>query len=507
MHDVLRSPGQPLDAGVRAFMEPRFGRDLGDVRVHTDAKAAKSASAIAATAYTVGRDIVFGAGEYGPHNRDGRILLAHELVHVGQQRRGAGSARSIIRRRTVRHNYATATSERGPLCNVRLAITGAPASDTENLRDFINAAQDGIRAACGSLPHELSRAIRVTISYRQGMEYSDVQQRAYIAARISVLGRAADPDYIAEQEQIAHVAQLDSNYREAVRIGDWQMAAEHLNGFNNQDIASRVGTLNLTQVGELRHGAVTNPRLGGGERLVYVIDVVRLDARRVADLIHGYESALAALDWETAAEYLNGFSDADIRVRLGRLQRIQLGALRDGAIRNLRLGRGARLVGLIDGVTAPPLLSGVGAACFDGATITVTKNRVSHSCPAFTGSVGDPTPNGRFCIRMQGQAIIAGGLTGRLLQDREVWFLLEPQFPTTRFKMILHPGTRSSGCITVNDRACFDQLAAVLNLPGLDTGRGYDGYPPGNSAGVLQLESSVDCVAWLDVTTRGGCGP
>src|SRR5437660_938345 len=66
VHDVLNAPGQPLDAATRAFFEPRFGHDFSRVRVHTDAKAAESARAVNATAYTVGRDIVFGAAQYSP---------------------------------------------------------------------------------------------------------------------------------------------------------------------------------------------------------------------------------------------------------------------------------------------------------------------------------------------------------------------------------------------------------------------------------------------------------
>lgn len=85
VHDVLRSPGQPLDAGMRSFMEPRFGHDFGNVRVHTDAKAAESARAVNVLAYTVGRDVVFGAGQYQPEASEGRRLLAHELTHVMQQ--------------------------------------------------------------------------------------------------------------------------------------------------------------------------------------------------------------------------------------------------------------------------------------------------------------------------------------------------------------------------------------------------------------------------------------
>ncbi|HEX6776892.1 MAG TPA: DUF4157 domain-containing protein [Ktedonobacterales bacterium] len=85
VHDVLSSPGQPLDAGTRAFMEPRFGHDFSQVRVHTDARAAASAQAVNALAYTVGRDVVFGAGQYAPGMSSGRQLLAHELVHTIQQ--------------------------------------------------------------------------------------------------------------------------------------------------------------------------------------------------------------------------------------------------------------------------------------------------------------------------------------------------------------------------------------------------------------------------------------
>lgn len=142
VHDVLRSPGQPLDPATRAFMEPRLGHDFSRVRisaaahqrssadhamgpaagnyereaqqmadrvttaghhpgvtdarpadfsrvrVHTDAKAAESARAVNALAYTVGRDVVFGAGRYAPATREGQRLLAHELTHVVQQDQG-----------------------------------------------------------------------------------------------------------------------------------------------------------------------------------------------------------------------------------------------------------------------------------------------------------------------------------------------------------------------------------------------------------------------------------
>jgi hypothetical protein len=85
VHEVLRSSGQPLDAATRGFMEPRFGHNFGHVRVHTDTRAAESARAVNALAYTVGRDVVFGAGRYEPGTAAGDRLLAHELTHVVQQ--------------------------------------------------------------------------------------------------------------------------------------------------------------------------------------------------------------------------------------------------------------------------------------------------------------------------------------------------------------------------------------------------------------------------------------
>jgi hypothetical protein len=80
--------GRPLDDDVRADMEARLGHDFRDVRVHSDAKAADSARAVDAHAYTVGSDVVFQTDRYRPQSSEGRRMLAHELTHVVQQRAG-----------------------------------------------------------------------------------------------------------------------------------------------------------------------------------------------------------------------------------------------------------------------------------------------------------------------------------------------------------------------------------------------------------------------------------
>jgi hypothetical protein len=83
--EVVQSPGGALDAATRAFMEPRFGHDFGHVRIHADAKAAESARALNARAFTVGSAMVFGSGQFAPTTSAGRQLIAHELSHTIQQ--------------------------------------------------------------------------------------------------------------------------------------------------------------------------------------------------------------------------------------------------------------------------------------------------------------------------------------------------------------------------------------------------------------------------------------
>lgn len=85
VHDVLSSPGQPLEGRTRSFFDTRFSHDFSGVRIHADNHAAESARSVNALAYTVGKQIVFGAGQFQPESTSGKHLLAHELAHVVQQ--------------------------------------------------------------------------------------------------------------------------------------------------------------------------------------------------------------------------------------------------------------------------------------------------------------------------------------------------------------------------------------------------------------------------------------
>lgn len=116
---ALQGGGQPLALSERAFFEPRFSSDFSQVRIHTDSQAAKAARVINAHAFTLGRDIVFGGGEYRPGTSEGNRLLAHELVHVVQQRNtsnnGMHSAETVqrdaITQMSITPDYARALSD------------------------------------------------------------------------------------------------------------------------------------------------------------------------------------------------------------------------------------------------------------------------------------------------------------------------------------------------------------------------------------------------------------
>ncbi|ACK71226.1 hypothetical protein PCC7424_2819 [Gloeothece citriformis PCC 7424] len=77
--------GSPLGNEVRAFMEPRFGADFSQVRIHDNSSANQMNQSIQAQAFTHGKDIYFNAGKYNPSSNEGKTLLAHELTHVVQQ--------------------------------------------------------------------------------------------------------------------------------------------------------------------------------------------------------------------------------------------------------------------------------------------------------------------------------------------------------------------------------------------------------------------------------------
>jgi len=95
--NAARGGGQPLDDSVRASLEPQFGRDFGEVKVHTDAEANELSQQLGAEAFTTGKNIFFRDDAYQPDSDSGKGLIAHELTHVVQQ----GAAAPALQRQAA----------------------------------------------------------------------------------------------------------------------------------------------------------------------------------------------------------------------------------------------------------------------------------------------------------------------------------------------------------------------------------------------------------------------
>ncbi|GLQ45815.1 hypothetical protein GCM10007862_08660 [Dyella lipolytica] len=128
----VQSPGKPLDNALQSRFGTQLQSDFSDVRIHTGEQAARSADAMQAQAFTVGKDIVFGANQYQPDSASGQHLLAHELAHVAQpegsksrdvsrstdasEREADHAADAVMQGRSVApRTAASATVQREPL--------------------------------------------------------------------------------------------------------------------------------------------------------------------------------------------------------------------------------------------------------------------------------------------------------------------------------------------------------------------------------------------------------
>ncbi len=248
---ALRSPGRPLDTQTRSFFEPRFGRDLSNVRVHTDDAAGAAARSIQALAFTRGSHVAFAPGQFDPHSDKGRTLLAHELAHtIQQQNRPQRSA--------------------GEQTVQRQDDGGAPSQPTpQSAADLDQQYQAAVADA------------RKTGDWRDAAEKLNGFNRDDIQARLAKLAPgeitqihdgAVKNASVGPQSQVAlmtaHLTgeQLDQLYQAALadarKTGNWQDAAEKLNGFNYVDIETRLARLGPEEVGYIHQGAVDNPKVG-----------------------------------------------------------------------------------------------------------------------------------------------------------------------------------------------------------------------------------------------------
>jgi hypothetical protein len=209
VHEVLGSPGVPLDSDVRAALEPRFGQDFSQVRVHTDARAASSADAVGARAYTLGRHIVFAAGRYAPSTAEGHKLLAHELTHVMQQRAATPSIAAAPIAVGLVSDPAEQEAERvssviDDVTPHRIATTSVPRLARQSGGQATTSAPSPASANRNTCPQPCApkKAAVVLADLRRGIDYVDRAIEALAASRLSeATTRALDLYFHSHSEQ------------------------------------------------------------------------------------------------------------------------------------------------------------------------------------------------------------------------------------------------------------------------------------------------------------------
>lgn len=153
----MKGGGQPLPHSVRNFFEPRFEYDFSGVRVHTDVRAAEAARAVNARAFTVGKDVVFGVGQYARGTAAGRKLLGHELTHVVQQQGLTGHLQGTPAAKTYPYSVSTTGCDKTPfnkatieaaVRNVFIKVRDSNCILTEFLKEEILAEFDGLNIDC-----------------------------------------------------------------------------------------------------------------------------------------------------------------------------------------------------------------------------------------------------------------------------------------------------------------------------------------------------------------------
>ncbi|HYO14628.1 MAG TPA: DUF4157 domain-containing protein, partial [Thermoanaerobaculia bacterium] len=249
----LKGTGSPLPAPVRSFFEPRFGHDFGAVRVHTGTAAGEAARAVSARAFTVGNDVVFGAGEWSPETTEGRRLLAHELTHVVQQTPLVARREPLLQRAPLAASDAVPHAPAIPALAPANGPEGDPAGELEPpLRAEPGTAalspggssppedQGGLRALLARLGAglPLSSAIRSRMETAFGRSFAHVRVHTDSAAAglATTLGARA----FTVGEHIAFGAQ---EYRPGTLVGDALIAHELAHVAQQGDTGDRFAPL------------------------------------------------------------------------------------------------------------------------------------------------------------------------------------------------------------------------------------------------------------------------
>lgn len=288
----------PLQAETRGRMESAFGESFGDVRVHTGESAAQATGAMQALAYAEGADITFAKGWYAPGTAEGNWLLAHELAHVVQHRRGLAGAVDAFRVRRVADVQSLAIQEHertvvpGLFTNVRRRLTlrdgvvaqrlglVTPGTAQHTALSNMAARWASIRRAVGNARFNPVRGSLPAVSAINAARQAEAADRRALPGRVNRTVRAesnafvnALRDFLRGRERVVQERTEFRRFDRAFGATDVQtlVAAIPHARFNAAEIKSLVGQetgdMTNTAVAGIRgktRGIVTNRRNRGG---------------------------------------------------------------------------------------------------------------------------------------------------------------------------------------------------------------------------------------------------
>lgn len=243
--EVIRQPGHEVDAATVASLQPAFS-DVAAVRIHDDGRAAVSAAGLEAKAYTVGNHIVFGRGQYQPASGSGRRLLAHELVHVAQQRALGAAA---IQRQSSRSSNApdqqaqaiitaaqdsSVTLDRRAIQAVRSIISTYYSAQSSKIHDVVyNESESGL------LTTSVGRGASTTGTISVGRYFVEHTTRSEFARRVLQVGHELQH---VDQYRTGLAGATNRHLREFLAF-HWEATATEAAGTGRMSHATRVSLI------------------------------------------------------------------------------------------------------------------------------------------------------------------------------------------------------------------------------------------------------------------------
>lgn len=232
VHEVINSPGQPLDPATRSVMESRFGHNFSQVRVHHDAQAAESARAVHAQAYTWGHHIAFARNRYQPLHSQGLRLLSHELAHVVQQDKiASGLPQSVAPISDIREAAADTAADNVSLGRTAKVAPGGPAQLALTRDSRLDSFLDDLPNFAHQMPASLTDEERAEqiISHFAGVNLRDPDNLAPISDAVA--------KYFPENTLFLFLKRIETDIRVATVAPEeerlqrqWEMLRVHRRG-------------------------------------------------------------------------------------------------------------------------------------------------------------------------------------------------------------------------------------------------------------------------------------